>query len=100
MTNFQEIAMLFAINNIEEHENNICNERRTRNTEYITDPFTLSDQLFIKNFRLTKNVVRYLIDLLKPHIKSNRRSSAIDLNTKVSTYMLSFYLRGFCLIFT
>lgn len=92
MTNFQEMAMLFTINNVEEHENNICNEKHTRNPEYITDPFILSDQLFINNFRLSKNVIRYLIDLLKPHIESNSRSSAIDLNTEVSTYMLSFYL--------
>ncbi|CAI6352599.1 unnamed protein product [Macrosiphum euphorbiae] len=50
----------------------------------ITDPFTLSHRLFVKNFRLTKDVVRDLINLLKPHIVSNHiRSSAIDLNTKV-----------------
>lgn len=98
MANFQEMAMFFAINNVEEHENNVHNERQTRNTEYITDPFILSDRLFIKNFRLTKDAVRYLIDLLRPHIISNTRSSAIDLNTKVITYILSF--RVILVIFT
>jgi len=87
MANFEEIAMLFAINNVEEHENNNINyERQTRNRDIVTDPFSLSDRLFVKNFRLTKAVVRDLIDLLRPHIVSNSsRLSAIDLNTKVST---------------
>ncbi|XP_008178347.1 putative nuclease HARBI1 [Acyrthosiphon pisum] len=48
MSNFDDMAMLFAINNAEEHENhNIYYERQTRNTENVTDPFTLSDRLFI-----------------------------------------------------
>ena len=87
MANFEDMAMLFAINNVEEHEHhNIHNERQTRNRDIITDPFTLSHRLFVKNFRLTKDVVRDLINLLKPHIVSNHiRSSAIDLNTKVRT---------------
>ncbi|KAF0688736.1 putative nuclease HARBI1 [Aphis craccivora] len=92
MANFQEMAIFFAINNVEEHENNVHNERQTRNTEYITDPFILSDRLFIKNFRLTKDDVRYLIDLLRPHIISNTRSSAIDL-TKIFT-TLNFLATG------
>ncbi|CAI6373946.1 unnamed protein product [Macrosiphum euphorbiae] len=93
MANFQEMAMFFAINNVEEHANYVHNERQTRNREYITDPFTLSDRLFIKNFRLTKDAVRYLIDLLRPHIISNTRSSAIDLNTKIFS-TLNFLATG------
>ncbi|XP_022167246.1 putative nuclease HARBI1 [Myzus persicae] len=93
MANFQEMAMFFAINNVEEHENNVPNERQTRNTEYISDPFILSDRLFIKNFRLTKDAVRYLIDLLRPHIIPNTRSSAIDLNTKIFS-TLNFLATG------
>ncbi|KAL5243873.1 hypothetical protein ACI65C_011283 [Semiaphis heraclei] len=49
----------------------------------ITDPFKLSDQLFIKNFRLTKDIVKDLIILLSPHLLNPFRSSAIDLNTKI-----------------
>jgi len=92
MANFDDMAMLFAINNVEEHENhNIYYERQTRNPDNVTDPFTLSDRLFVKNFRLTKDVVKELIDLLRPHIVSNNRSSAIDLNTKVSTHSLFYW---------
>ncbi|CAI6373074.1 unnamed protein product [Macrosiphum euphorbiae] len=86
MANFEEMAMLFAVNNVEEHQNNFNNahhERQTRNKEMITDPFKLTDRLFIKNFRLTKDVVKDLIILLSPHLSNSFRSSAIDLNTKI-----------------
>jgi len=86
MANFDEMAMLFAVNNVEEHQNNFNNahhERQTRNKEMITDPFKLTDRLFIKNFRLTKDVVKDLIILFSPHLSNSFRSSAIDLNTKV-----------------
>lgn len=55
MANFEDMAALFAIENIEVNGNGRF--RLTRNRELITDPFTLSDRLFIKNFRLTKDLV-------------------------------------------
>ncbi|CAH1709192.1 unnamed protein product [Aphis gossypii] len=82
MANFDEMAMLFAINNVENHEH-LLNERQTRIPEMISDPFLLTDRLFIKNFRLSKNLVRNIIELLQTRIVSKDRSSAIDLNTKV-----------------
>ncbi|XP_060858749.1 putative nuclease HARBI1 [Metopolophium dirhodum] len=82
MANFDEMAMLFAIDNIEEHER-AMNVRQTRKNEIISDPFDTSDRLFIKNFRLTKDLVKYLIELLRPYIVSKSRLSAIDLNTKI-----------------
>jgi len=86
MANFDEMAILFAINNVEDHEHLLTNERQTRIPEMISDPFLLTDRLFIKNFRLSKNLVRNLIELLQTRIVSKNRSSAIDLNTKVSGY--------------
>lgn len=50
--------MLFAIENIEQHER-IIHIRQSRNPEFITDPFTYSDRLFIKNYRLTKELGSY-----------------------------------------
>jgi len=86
MANIDDMAMLFAINNVEVQQNNFNNahhERQTRNKEMITDSFKLSDQLFINKFRLTKDLVKDLIILLSPHLSNPFRSSAIDLNTKV-----------------
>jgi len=85
MANFDEMAMLFAINNVENHEH-LFNERQTRIPEMISDPFLLTDRLFIKNFRLSKNLVRNIIELLQTRIVSKDRSSEIDLNTKVNEY--------------
>lgn len=73
----------FVIENMVEHEN-VINVRQTRRHAIIADPFTLSDRLFIKHFRLTKEIARNLIELLRPHIVTKNRSSALDLNTKVS----------------
>jgi len=83
MANFDEMAMLFAMDNVIEHER-LINVRQIRRKETISDPFDISDRLFIKYFRLSKNLVRNLIELLRPHIVSKNRRSAIDLNTKVS----------------
>ncbi|CAI6356645.1 unnamed protein product [Macrosiphum euphorbiae] len=82
MANFDEMAMLFAINNVEDHEH-LLKERQTRIPEMISDPFLLTDRLFIKNFRFSKNLVKNLIELLQTRIVSKNRSSAIDLNTKI-----------------
>jgi len=43
MANFEEMLMLYAIDNIE--NNNLLNAPQIRNREMVTDPFTLSDQL-------------------------------------------------------
>lgn len=77
--------MLFAIENIEQHER-IIHVRQSRNPEFITDPFTYTDRLFIKNYRLTKELVTNLVELVRPYIVSKSRSSAIDLKTKVSIF--------------
>lgn len=83
MANFDEMAMLFAIDNVIEHER-VNNVRQTQRKETNSDTFDTSDRIFIKNFRLTSDLVRYFIEHLRPHIISKYHQSAIDLNTKVS----------------
>lgn len=84
MANFEEIAMLFGINDNEDHENHI-NIRQIWRWEIISYPFLLSNKLFVTNSRHTKDIVKYLINLLRSYIVTNSRSSTIDLNTKLST---------------
>lgn len=81
MANFDVMA-LFLVNNIEEQENAVGNVRNG-NKKDLMDPFTMPDQLFIKNFRLTKILVKNLIDLLEPYVVVKSRSSSISLQTKV-----------------
>jgi len=77
------MAMLFPLDNVYEHELAIS-VRQTRKKETILDQFIISERLFIKNFRLTKDLVKYFIELLEPYtyIVSKSRQFAIDLNTK------------------
>jgi len=67
MANFDEMAMLFVIDNVDEHEH-AMNVRQTRIPEMISDPFHLTDRLFIKKFRLSKNLVRNIIERLQTRI--------------------------------
>lgn len=53
---FDEIAILFTIQQYNELENDIKMNRLQKKMCDIVDPFTISDCLFIKNFRLTKYV--------------------------------------------
>ncbi|GBP03501.1 PiggyBac transposable element-derived protein 4 [Eumeta japonica] len=47
------------------------------------DAFSLSDQLFVKNFRLSKELVRQLVMEINPYINHTSRSSSIDVTTKM-----------------
>lgn len=58
------------------------------------DAFRLTDEQFIKNFRLPKYLVRQLIELVSPHMPEASRNSAIRVEAKVSRYfilILGFY---------
>ncbi|XP_060845695.1 putative nuclease HARBI1 [Rhopalosiphum padi] len=57
------------------------------------DTFALTDKLFMKNFRLSKEITRYLINILKPFIVVDTRLSSIDIQTKVLV-VLNFFVTG------
>lgn len=71
-----------ALENLERQENAYNFRRRCHKP---VDAFLLSDFIFIKNFRLTKDLVRYVINLLTPFISEPSRKSALDIQTKVSS---------------
>lgn len=79
MANFEEMANLFAIQNVEVHKNVGLHERLLTK-ENCVDSFKLSDRSFVKNYRLTKDLTRYLIQLLSPFVEVKSCSSAIDLS--------------------
>ncbi|KAG5886733.1 hypothetical protein JTB14_027155 [Gonioctena quinquepunctata] len=47
------------------------------------NPFELSEQKFIKMFRLTKALTRQLIDIVQHHVQAPSRASALTVETKV-----------------
>ncbi|KAI4455596.1 dde superfamily endonuclease [Holotrichia oblita] len=57
------------------------------------DAFAISDAAFIKNFRLSKNLCRTLIELVRPYIVPPSRRSALTLETKVLVSLI-FYGHG------
>lgn len=74
-----EFIHLFHIEDLEAAENQHPNVQRNPQ-----NPFTLSDTHFIKMFRLTKNLTRYLIDILTPYLRAPRRRTDLEISTKVS----------------
>lgn len=55
--------------------------------------FSLSDALFIRNFRLNKELVRYLSQILTPYMVSRRRRSGLDIQSMV-LIALNFFATG------
>lgn len=53
MANFEEMTTLIAINNVREYEH-LIPERYMRKKKFISDPFMLSNRLFIKNLPTNK----------------------------------------------
>ena len=72
------VPILNALENAE-----IAGQRRRRIFNVRDDPFDLDSEHFIKLFRLNKAAVRYIIDLVEPHLIPQTRISAIDSTTKV-----------------
>jgi hypothetical protein len=74
---------VFAIENLELLEQGpILNNQHNPQ-----DPFLLlSDRQFIRMFRLSKNVCRWLIDFLEPYMRPQIRRRDLDVKTRVGMY--------------
>lgn len=70
------------INNINEPINAI--KVRSIFQKPLSDPFALSDRLFMNNFMLSKELASYLISTLTPYIDVKTHSS-IDVDKKLKT---------------
>lgn len=73
----QHIALLEEL----EHEAGHNNRRRLRNRG---NPFDdLNETQFLKLFRLSKALAQFLIEILRPHLRSEKRPTDLDICTKV-----------------
>lgn len=71
-----------VLNNVAEAQE--ANDNRGRVYYRRRDPFIeLSDQQFIKHFRLNKNLTRQLIQIVSPFLEQPRRRSSLTPQTKV-----------------
>lgn len=67
----------------------LANTRRQQRTYPAVDIYDLSETEVIKNFRLDKDLIRVLIDLLAPVIQDTTK---IDLKTKVNNRLLHNFI--------
>lgn len=73
-----------ALKNLERRENAV-NYRKLSHGERF-DAFLLPDKMFINNYKLvTKDLMRYVINILTPYVTESKRTSALDIQTRVST---------------
>lgn len=80
MAEYEEFELLAAIENQEIHEENV---RFLRKTYQHRNGFDMTDQHFIRNFRLSKDLTRYLINLVRPYVGERTRASSLSVETKV-----------------
>lgn len=72
---------------VEDLENQEIAEANQRQFHQRINPFVdLSEYLFIKNYRLSKDLANQLIEMLTPFIRDHTRTSAISIRTKVCIY--------------
>lgn len=91
MANFDDLANLFVLENVQNQINFQPQQPRlVRRETFVSDAFKLSDSAFIKNYRLSKELVKDLIEELSPLISSQNRSSDLDVTTKVSCLLIIF----------
>lgn len=86
MASFEEILHVRAIEMLVEAENS----HRSMRTVVAEDAFELSNNKFIKLFRINKVMADDFIDKLTPFMKEPSRKSALDIPTKVFNNILSF----------
>lgn len=55
------------------------------------DPFnTLSEHQFLQTFRFTKELCRFLINILTPVMRPQRRQTDLSITTRVSFYNINY----------
>lgn len=84
-----DAMFIAALENLE-HQENALNSIRSNINNTRNDAFLLPDFIIIKNYRLSKDLFRYVINMLTPFIRKPTRKSTLDIQTKVSTYTIIF----------
>lgn len=76
-----DIINIMAMSNLEEAE--ILASQPDRQFHIRDDPFNLSDNAFVREYRLSKVMVNKLIDYLQPLMVIPTRSLALDVKVNV-----------------
>lgn len=76
-----ELVLLEAIENLEQQE--IQAGERYRRFNRLCPFDNMSDNKFLQMFRLSKELARYLINMLQPFMRTPTRNTDLDISTKV-----------------
>lgn len=94
MANFDEYLNLIAIMDLEEAE--VLENQPNRVFHVHDNPFiSLSDDLFIREYRLSKGMVEELINILELLIPAETRKSALGVKTKVLSLLVCHNIPNF-----
>lgn len=86
------IINCFVVAHEAENEHMIARNKRNRRLRNIAaEAFNISDEKFVKLFRLTKPLVRTFIRDLSPYMKQRQRKSMLDVKIKVCSKILYIY---------
>ncbi|XP_017472938.1 PREDICTED: putative nuclease HARBI1 [Rhagoletis zephyria] len=86
----EEMLLLLLLWEEEEHEQNRDRSRYLRSLRDASDPFSLSENVFMQHFRLTRQLCRSLINDLEPHDDQN---TSLPLTVRVLA-VLNFFGNG------
>lgn len=80
------LEAVVIVNDLRDAEEQADNNRQLL---HMTDPFTLSNEQFIKKFRTSKELTREIVQLVTPYMQPATRTSAITIERKVINLPLS-----------
>lgn len=75
---------------------NLLKLRRRRIRDF-NDPFDVTEQAFIGSYRLTQDLVRSLVDLIRPHMRRTTSPLAVSLEIKVRCFIKVLYVCEFAI---
>lgn len=83
MDDLQQIANIENLENVEEAQ-----FQRNNRFEMI-DPFeVLSEHHFTQYFRLSKELCRYLVNIVEPFMRPQKRTTDLNVETRVSFFFI------------
>lgn len=77
---------------LENSEENLRRKRRRTELRSELNLFDINDALFLKRYRLSKELARNLCEELRPLLKSPKKSSDLPVETKVLSLCIRRYI--------
>lgn len=93
----EEVIIVNLLRNDVEEAEQLDHQRPRRWRQHYEYAFDLSEEQFLKNYRLSKNLTRQVIELVTPLIQGPSRISAVNVETKVRVEIM-MHIDPYCVI--